>query len=612
MKSSHPLSRFLRNFGSWRTTTARTIGATLVVALIATACGSDTDAESVGSDDVEETTTSEAAAETLDTTDGPLADPSTSVRDSGMTVTIQPAGDVVVHSLTAPEEVFANSTHIIETTNVLVVVDTQFLLPNAVDFRAYADGLGKPIDRVFITHDHPDHFLGSEAFADVPVYALDHVSAAIASNGQAEVDEKQGDFGPEAIASTYVVPEVVEAGTVEIDGVTFELTEVDNAEAEVQMVIRVPDHGVVVTGDLVYSGVHLILAGPADTWTVALNDLAADSDSYPIVLAGHGLPTDPTVYDVNIAWLATAGELVGTVDNAVDFKQGLIDAYPELAMSAAIDFVTPFLFPDSTEPAAAEEVAFGECAEVSTGTVTALAALQAELPDGVTALSLTAQGTVFDGSDDLGVLITRTLRCDEIIVGGASDGDGQQHIAHVGTPIDPSAFPGSPYNSDGDNGADFNNYIFGYYSDSALYVDALRAAGVTGAEVATITMSDVAAADCVVSRAITVGSGSFSFDATGDIPDAACEEPVVPFIANWWNVTDGSTAVASNNISGQAAIFIDTAATVVTIAPTGQGFQRVVGADPVTADAFGVIGLIPASDGSSMTITAAGDIVAPG
>ncbi|NND04488.1 MAG: MBL fold metallo-hydrolase [Acidimicrobiia bacterium] len=317
----------------------------IVGAMTLAACsgnGTDTPTSSSEADTVQSTATTA-------TTSAPLeapAEPSVSIRDSGLTVTVQPAGDLVVHTMTAPEEVFANATHIIETANSLVVVDTQFLLPMAQDFRAYADGLGKPINRVFITHEHPDHFLGSEAFADLQVFALQAVSDSIAANGDAEVAEKQGDFGPEAIASTYVVPAVVEAGTVEIDGVVFELNEVVDAEAEIQLVIRVPEAGIVATGDIVYSGVHLIFAGPADTWTEALNNLAADSDSYPIVLPGHGLPADPNVYDANIAWLATAGELLGSVDDAAAFKQGLVDAFPDLGMTAAIDFVTPFLFPE--------------------------------------------------------------------------------------------------------------------------------------------------------------------------------------------------------------------------------------------------------------------------
>ncbi len=266
------------------------------------------------------------------------------MRETGATITVQEVGDIVIHSYLAPEQVFANNTHIIETANSLVLIDTQFLLPMALDFRAYADSLGKPVERVVITHEHPDHFLGSEAFADVDVYALAEVVAKIEENGQAEVDEKQADFG-DAIASTYVVPIILEAGTTEIDGVAFEFEAVMNAEAEMQLVIKVPVHGVVAVGDIVYSGVHLILAGNPPTWIEALENLEAESGDYPVVLPGHGVSTDPSVYDANIAWLMKAGELMGTVSSGEEFKAGLVDAFPDLGMVAAIDFVLPFLFP---------------------------------------------------------------------------------------------------------------------------------------------------------------------------------------------------------------------------------------------------------------------------
>lgn len=609
----------MRSRRSLNRNSVRAVALCAAFVVAAAACGSDSD-DSAAPAATDAPAATEAPAATAAAPDAPTetnpptesdpTEPTVSTRDSGLTVTVQQVGDITVHSVTAGEEVFANSTHIIETPNALVLFDTQFLLPNALDFRAYADEIGKPIDRVFLTHEHPDHFLGSEAFADLDIYALPAVSEAVAASGDAEVEEKQADFG-DAIAGSFVTPLEVEPGSIEIDGVEFILEEIDDAEAEVQLVTFIPEAGAVVAGDIVYSGVHLIMAGQPDPWTVALNTLKDSSDEYPIVLAGHGLPATPAVYDANIEWLAKANELIGSVSTAVEFKSGLIEAFPELGMDAAIDFVTPLLFPEPEVAAVATEVSFGECTELSTGTVAPLAALQEELPEGVTALSLTAQGTVFEGSDDLGVLITRTLRCDEISVsqGGDPVAGGEQHIAHVGTPVDASALPAAPYNNDGVNGADFNNYIFGYYSDSEAYVDALTSAGVTGAAVGEITMTDEAAGDCVVNRAVTVSAAEFSFDATGDIPDASCEEPVVPFIANWWSVTDGAVAVASNNIAGQAAIFIDTTATVVNIAPTGDGMQRIVGADAVVADAFGVIGLIPPSgDASTMTITAAGGL----
>ena len=269
----------------------------------------------------------------------------TMMRESGLKVTVRDYGDVVVHSLTAPESVFADTTNIIETPNSLVLLDTQFLLPMALDFRAYADGLGKPIDRLVISHEHPDHFLGGEAFADVPMYALAETAELIAANGQAEIDEKQAQFG-NAIASTFVVPKALEPGTVDIDGVTFEFSKVMGAEAEIQLVTRVVDYDVIYIGDIVYSGMHLILAGPPPTWIEALQNLKAASSESTVVLAGHGEPGTAALYDENIAWLSTAADLLGSATSGAEFKAGLVKAFPDLGMETAIDFVLPFLFPE--------------------------------------------------------------------------------------------------------------------------------------------------------------------------------------------------------------------------------------------------------------------------
>lgn len=319
-----------------------------MILLVAAGCGSD-DAATTDTALADAAARATAAPADTETTDPAGADdvaaPASLDRETGAVVSVQVVDDVTVHSYLAPESVFANNTHIIELANSLVLIDTQFLLPNALDFRAYADSLGKPIDRVIITHEHPDHFLGSEAFADLEVHALAEVAAAIEANGQAEVDEKQADFG-DAIASTFVVPSELEPGTVEIDGVTFDFELVTNAEAEVQVVTSLPDHGIVSAGDIVYSGVHLILAGNPPTWIEALEDLKAGG--HDIVLPGHGATTDASVFDANIEWLSTAGELMGTAASAEEFKAGLVDAFPTLGMAAAIDFVTPFLFPEGT------------------------------------------------------------------------------------------------------------------------------------------------------------------------------------------------------------------------------------------------------------------------
>lgn len=264
------------------------------------------------------------------------------------------------------------------------------------------------------------------------------------------------------------------------------------------------------------------------------------------------------------------------------------------------------------------EVDFGDCTELATGTVVALSELEERVPDSVPVLSLTEQGAVFPGSDDLGVVITRVLECDSITVtrDGRTKTQTNRHVAHIGTAVDTSVLPASPFSYDGINSADFNNYIFGYYSDSSIFLDAMRRADIQPIAPAHIDMVDVAVDECTVDRTVTVRphtgpQTNYGFTANGIIPLAACEPSVVPFIGNWWSVQDGEASVLSNNIAGQSAIFLSPADATITLVPSRNSqLADVFGAESATADAFGFSGFIPENDGSAEIVTKAGPVVA--
>ena len=69
-------------------------------------------------------------------------------------------GGVCVHTSIASDtgDNIANATHIVESKNALVLIDSQFLAPDARKFRKYAKDLRKPIRLIF--HRHPDHWFG--------------------------------------------------------------------------------------------------------------------------------------------------------------------------------------------------------------------------------------------------------------------------------------------------------------------------------------------------------------------------------------------------------------------------------------------------------------------
>lgn len=162
----------------------------------------------------------------------------------------------------------------------------------------------------------------------------------------------------DVIANELVPPaDVLKPGTLEIDGVTYEFEEWTGVEADLMLVTKLPAYGVISVADTASNGVHLFWLATSATWIPGTETLKGTAADYPIVLPGHGLPGDPTMYDASIAWLTKAGELLATVKSGEEFRAGMVEAFPDLGMAAAIDFFLPFLFPDAAASGAASETA---------------------------------------------------------------------------------------------------------------------------------------------------------------------------------------------------------------------------------------------------------------
>lgn len=250
---------------------------------------------------------------------------------------------VRVHTFTAPEAFLANSTHIIETLNSLVVVDGQFVVPYAAAFRAYADDLGKPIERVFLSHAHVDHFFGlGAAFADVEIHAPAQTIAVLAASGEAMRAERAAQYGPLVPGRIIVPQQTVGPGVETIDGVKYEYDIVTHAECDAQLLLRLPDFGVTVAQDLIYSGAHVYVTPDPSHWVSILDGLAESSST--LFLAGHGPVADRDEIRRNIDYLTFAHRtFLGTTDPA-RFKATMLAAYPERTGAALLDICIPRLY----------------------------------------------------------------------------------------------------------------------------------------------------------------------------------------------------------------------------------------------------------------------------
>lgn len=278
---------------------------------------------------------------------GPANTPAPARPDAGSVVVNEVAG-VRVHTYVSDMAAAANATHIIETQRSVVVIDPQFLRQYSTAARRYVDSLGKPIDRVIITHAHPDHFFGwAMSFSDVPAYALEGVARIMAAAGPQMIANQKPMFGPAIPDAMPAVQGRIIPGTREtIDGLVYEYSRVVDAESEEQLLIRLPALRALVVGDLVYSDVHLWLGmGQFDNWIAALEKHVKASPGVEWLLPGHGLPNGLAEADDQIAYLRDAkAKFQEPGITAKAFKDHLLAKHPSLGSPVIIDLYLKFLF----------------------------------------------------------------------------------------------------------------------------------------------------------------------------------------------------------------------------------------------------------------------------
>jgi len=262
------------------------------------------------------------------------------------TITLTRRNEVPIHTYTSPEAGWLVNTHIIELPTQLLVVDAQYTLTFASEVVRYAETLQKPITRVYISHYHPDHLLGAAAFS-APLYALAEVIAKIDAVGD-RVASEEHEKHPDAIPAHAEKPsQTVNPGLVTIDGLRLEFLRLQLAETENALMIALPDHGILIAQDFLYHGVHVFLGERAfDTWIHMLQEFKMLP--YDLLLAGHGAPGGPEIYDEMIQYLSFAKEALAKSSSGDDLKERLIAAFPNLGGRVLLDHQRRFLFPTHT------------------------------------------------------------------------------------------------------------------------------------------------------------------------------------------------------------------------------------------------------------------------
>ncbi len=253
-------------------------------------------------------------------------------------------GGATVHCVQSPETGEMVNAQLIETPNQLLLVDTLQLVPHAEELKQYVDSLGKPLDRILITHQHPDHWMGAASFKGVPVYAFSEVIGMIGYQADFLLDfhRQMHPDNPALVPAEKVLPtETIEEGILDFDGVKINLIKVVETECPVNMAVELPDHKALLAQDLVYNKVFPYFGEKTqsgdfgfDNWIEVLKSF--EEKGYQHVFPGHGDPTDASIFQEMIDYLDFVKGKVAEGQQGDDLVYSVKNQYPDYNLELTI------------------------------------------------------------------------------------------------------------------------------------------------------------------------------------------------------------------------------------------------------------------------------------
>lgn len=145
-----------------------------------------------------------------------------------------------------------------------------------------------PVRRVLLTHHHPDHVLGNQAFADVPIAALAGTARLMAEEGDAMAENMYRLVGDWMRGTEVVLPdETLEPGVLAFGGHRLRLLALQG-HTGADLAILDETTGVLFAGDLVFHDRALTTPHTPgiDAWLADLDRLGVLA--WSLVVPGHG------------------------------------------------------------------------------------------------------------------------------------------------------------------------------------------------------------------------------------------------------------------------------------------------------------------------------------
>lgn len=196
---------------------------------------------------------------------------------------------------------------------------------------AIAQVTGQPIAKVLLTHHHPDHVLGNQAFADVPIAALAGTTELLREQGDAMAENMYRLVGDWMRGTEMLLPsETLSPGLLEVGEHRLRLLEL-RGHTGADLAILDETTGVLFAGDILFYQRALTTPNSPglDVWLADLDTLQALP--WKLLVPGHGpLASDSAPFAQMRDYLGWLDSLLqNAADSGADMNEVLRSDIPE-------------------------------------------------------------------------------------------------------------------------------------------------------------------------------------------------------------------------------------------------------------------------------------------
>jgi glyoxylase-like metal-dependent hydrolase (beta-lactamase superfamily II) len=237
-----------------------------------------------------------------------------------------------------------------------VLVDAQFTLSNAHRLTAEILESGRELTHIYITHLHPDHFMGlpvlKEAFPAARVVSL----PGIAKDVNEAADFKIEYWGKQVLgrngAKSKVIVEPLQQPVLMLEGRRLEIVGPYQGDAANSSGVWIPSIRTLIASDLLFNEAHVWMADgktPAlrNAWLEALDELEALDPL--VVVPGHAPSADylsPDAIAFTRDYIEAFLDALGESDNSDDLVATMLEKYPNAGLRFALEYSARILRDD--------------------------------------------------------------------------------------------------------------------------------------------------------------------------------------------------------------------------------------------------------------------------